>query len=219
LPGDSQQQLTFFVNCGEPLPGYEIEIRDESDRVLPERHCGKLFVRGASVMQGYFGDPVTTREVLSEDGWLNTGDLVYRVGDTLVIAGRVKDMIIISGRNIWPQDLEFLAYQQPEIRNACAVSVPGKDGTELAVLLIECRNNKPGVRDELVKHLHGLIHAEIGIDCKIEVVPRNSIPRTTSGKLARSAMRTNYLNRTAATVEGVRNSEPESVDRTSDDRG
>ena len=170
-------------------------------------------------MQGYFGDPVTTREVLSEDGWLNTGDLVYRVGDTLVIAGRVKDMIIISGRNIWPQDLEFLADSQPEIRNACAVSVPDKDGTELAVLLIECRNNNPGVRDDLVKHLHGLIHTEIGIDCKIEVVPRNSIPRTTSGKLARSAMRTDYINRTAATVEGVRNSEPESVDRTSDDRG
>ena len=197
LPGDSPQQLTFFVNCGEPLPGYEIEIRDESDRVLPERHCGKLFVRGASVMQGYFGDPVTTREVLSEDGWLNTGDLVYRVGDTLVIAGRVKDMIIVNGRNIWPQDLEFLADRQPEIRNACAVSVPGNGGGELAVLLIECRNTKPAVREELVKHLHGLIHAEFGIDCKVEIVPRNSIPRTTSGKLARSAMRTDYINRNA----------------------
>ena len=219
LPGDSQQQLTFFVNCGEPLPGYEIEIRDESDRVLPERHCGKLFVRGASVMQGYFGDPVTTREVLSEDGWLNTGDLVYRVGDTLVIAGRVKDMIIVKGRNIWPQDLEFLADRQPEIRNACAVSVPDKDGTELAVLLIECRNNNPGVRDDLVKHLRGLIHAEIGIDCKIEIVPRNSIPRTTSGKLARSAMQTDYINRTAATVEEVRNLKPESSRQNSDDRG
>ncbi len=201
LPGDSQQQLTFFVNCGQPLPGYEVEIRDESDRVLPERHCGKLFVRGASVMQGYFGDPATTREVLSEDGWLNTGDLVYRVGDTLVIAGRVKDMIIVNGRNIWPQDLEFLADRQPEIRNACAISVPGNVGSELAVLLIECRNNSPGVRDKLVKELHGLIHSEIGIDCKIEVVPRNSIPRTTSGKLARSAMRADYLRGTTATVE------------------
>ena len=146
-------------------------------------------------MQGYFGDPVTTREVLSEDGWLNTGDLVYRVGDTLVIAGRVKDMIIVNGRNIWPQDLEFLADRQPEIRNACAVSVPDNGGGELAVLLIECRNNKPGFQDKLVKDLHGLIHTEIGIDCKIEIVPRNSIPRTTSGKLARSATRTNYLNR------------------------
>jgi fatty-acyl-CoA synthase len=195
---ESQKRLSFFINCGKPLPGYDIEIRDESDRVLPERHCGMLFVRGSSVMEGYFGDTASTREVLSEDGWLNTGDLAYRVGDTLVIAGRVKDMIIIHGRNIWPQDLEFLADQQPEIRNACAVSIPGKDETELAVLLIECRINDPAVRDNLVKHLHGLIYKEIGIECKIELVARNSIPRTTSGKLARSAMRTDYLNRIAA---------------------
>jgi fatty-acyl-CoA synthase len=207
---ESQKRETFFVNCGEPLPGYEIEIRDELDRVLPERHCGKLFVMGPSVMQGYFGDNGITHEVLSGDGWLNTGDLAYRVGNTLVIAGRVKDMIIINGRNIWPQDLEFLADRQPEIRNACAVSVPGEGEGELAVLLIECRNNKPGVWDDLVKHLRGLIHAEIGIDCKIEIVPRNSIPRTTSGKLARSAMRTDYINRTAATAGEVRNSKPES---------
>jgi len=210
LPGEynsaeSQKRLSFFVNCGGPLPGYEIEIRDVSGRVLPERHCGKLFVRGPSVMQGYFGDNGSTREVLSKEGWLNTGDLVYRVGDTLVIAGRVKDMIIINGRNIWPQDLEFIAERQPEIRNACAVSVPGKNGTELAILLIECRINNPADRVNLVKRLHGLVHKDIGIECKIELVPRNSIPRTTSGKLARSAMRSNYINRIETTTEGVRN--------------
>ena len=212
MPGEtnsaeSQKRETFFVNCGDPLPGYEIEIRDESGRVLPERHCGNLFVRGASVMEGYFGDKGSTREVLSEDRWLNTGDLAYRVGNTLVIAGRVKDMIIINGRNIWPQDLEFLADRQPEIRNACAVSVPGKNGTELAVLSIECRINNPAVRVNLVKHLHALIHKEIGIECNIEFVPRNSIPRTTSGKLACSAMRTDYLSRIASTTEVFRMSE------------
>jgi fatty-acyl-CoA synthase len=210
LPGEynsteSQKRLSFFVNCGGPLPGYEVEIRDASGRVLPERHCGKLFVRGPSVMQGYFGDSGSTREVLSKDGWLNTGDLVYRVGDTLVIAGRVKDMIIINGRNIWPQDLEFLAERQPEIRNACAVSVPGKNGTELAILLIECRINNPADRVNLVKRLHGLVYKDIGIECKIELVPRNSIPRTTSGKLARSVMRSNYINRIETTTEGGRN--------------
>ena len=145
-------------------------------------------------MKGYFGDKESTRKVLSEDGWLNTGDLAYRVGNTLVIAGRVKDMIIVNGRNIWPQDLEFLADKQPDIRNACAISVPGKNGTEQAALLVESRIKDSAVRINLVKHLHSLIHTEIGIECKIEVVPRNSIPRTTSGKLARSAMRTNYLN-------------------------
>ena len=83
--------------------------------------------------------------------------------------------------------------------------MPDKEGAELAVLLIECRNNNPVVQDKLVNQLHGLIHAEIGIDCKIEVVPRNSIPRTTSGKLARSAMRTDYINRTAAIAKESEN--------------
>ena len=113
-------------------------------------------------------------------------------------------MIIVNGRNIWPQDLEFITDRQTEIRNACAISVPGKEGTELAVLLIECRIKNRIVRVNLVKRLHGLIHKEIGIDSIIELVPRNSIPRTTSGKLARSAMRKDYLNRTAATTEGLR---------------
>ena len=199
---ESPKRLSFFVDCGHPLPGHEIQIRDVYDRVLPERHCGKLFVRGPGVMQGYLGDTASTREVLSQDGWLNTGDLAYQAGGTLVITGRVKDMIIINGRNIWPQDLEFLAEQQPEIRHACAVSVPGKNGTELAVLLIENRIKNPAIRVNLVKHLHGLIHKEIGIECKIELVPRNSIPRTTSGKLSRSATRRDYLKRTEATSEG-----------------
>jgi fatty-acyl-CoA synthase len=199
---ESQKRLSFFVDCGHPLPGHEIQIRDVYDRVLPERHCGKLFVRGPGVMQGYLGDTASTREVLSQDGWLNTGDLAYQAGGTLVITGRVKDMIIINGRNIWPQDLEFLAEQQPEIRHACAVSVPGKNGTELAVLLIENRIKNPAIRVNLVKHLHGLIHKEIGIECKIELVPRNSIPRTTSGKLSRSATRRDYLKRTEATAGG-----------------
>ena len=64
-----------FVNCGEPLPGYEIQICDSRGRVLPERSVGTLFVRGSSVMPGYFGDAEATREVLSPDGWLDTGDL------------------------------------------------------------------------------------------------------------------------------------------------
>ena len=207
LPGEynfaeTPNQLSFFVNCGDPLPGYEIQIRDENGRVLPERHCGKLFVRGPSVMEGYFGENALTREVLSQDGWLNTGDLAYRVADTIVIAGRVKDIIIINGRNIWPQDLEFLADQQPEIRNACAFSIPGEDGSELAVLLNECRVNDPADRAGLVKRLQDLVHKEIGIECNIELVPRNTIPRTTSGKLARSAMRKAYLEGLEVTTEG-----------------
>lgn len=193
-----RNRLSSFVNCGEVLPGYDIEIRDAHDRLLPERHCGTLFVRGPSVMSGYFGDKAATRKALSPDGWFNTGDLAYRVGNTLVITGREKDMIIINGRNIWPQDLEYLAVEQPGIRNAAAFSVPGVDGWELTVLVIECRINDSEDRSDLLKHLRGLVHAELGIECKIELVPRSTIPRTTSGKLSRSALRADYLKKTDA---------------------
>ncbi len=189
-----------FTNCGAPLPGYEVEVRDAQGQVLPERHCGTLYVRGPSVMSGYFGDLKATQEVLSPDGWLNTGDLAYRVGNGIVITGREKDLIIINGRNIWPQDLEYLAEQQHEIRtgDASAFSVMGPDGEEQAVMMLQCRESDEKKRADLRERLHSLVREEFGIDCLIELVPRNTLPRTTSGKLSRSGARKEYLKRIAA---------------------
>lgn len=186
-----------IVNCGAPLPGYEIEIRDEEGQALPQRHCGTLYVKGASVMSGYFGNPECTRQVLSPGGWLNTGDLAYRVGDDIFITGREKDLIIINGRNIWPQDMEYLAELQPEVRagDASAFSVTDAGGEEKAVLVIECRESDSEARAQLMRRLSALLREELGIDCFIELVPRNTLPRTTSGKLSRSAARRDYLQR------------------------
>jgi fatty-acyl-CoA synthase len=186
-----------FVNCGVPLPEYEVEVRDQQGKILPERYCGTLFVRGPSVMSGYFRDPETTREVLSPDGWLNTGDLGYRIGNSLFITGREKDLIIINGRNIWPQDLEYLAEQQSEVRtgDASAFSVPGPDGEEKAVLVIQCRVSDPIKRARLMERLHGMVRQELGIDCFIELVPPHTLPRTSSGKLSRSGARQDFLKR------------------------
>ena len=191
---------TSFTNCGAPLPGYEVEIRNERGELLPERHCGTLYVRGPSIMSGYFGDLLSTREVLSPDGWLNTGDLAYRVGKNIVITGREKDLIILNGRNIWPQDLEYLAEQQTEVRtgDTSAFSVTDGDGEERAVLMVECRESKEEKRADLRKRLHRQIREEFGIDCLIELVPRNTLHRTTSGKLSRSGAQKEYLERIAA---------------------
>ena len=151
-------------------------------------------------MSGYFGDLKSTREVLSPDGWLNTGDLAYRVGNGIVITGREKDLIIINGRNIWPQDLEYLAEQQPEVRtgDASSFSVPDANGEEQAVMMVQCRESDQQKRSDLRERLHSLIREEFGIDCLIELVPRNTLPRTTSGKLSRSGARKEYLKRLAA---------------------
>ena len=192
VPGSKAKE---FVTCGYPLPGYDVEIRDSEGRHLPDRQVGTLYVRGPSVMSGYFGEDALTREVLSRDGWLNTGDLAYIVDGSLVITGRQKDLIIINGRNIWPQDLEYIAESQPEVRtgDASAFSVVGPDGDDQAVLVIECRESSHGKRQELVSRIQGLIRHELGIDCFIELVARNTLPRTTSGKLSRSGARKDFL--------------------------
>ncbi len=186
-----------FVVCGRPLPGFELEIRDEAGRPLPERHCGTLFVRGDSVMSGYLGKEQETRDVLSADGWLNTGDLAYMLDGSLVITGREKDLIIINGRNIWPQDIEFIAEQQSEVRpgDSSAFSIAATDGWEKAVLVVQCRELDQTARADLALRLHARVREELGIECLVELVPRNTLPRTTSGKLSRSGARNGFLKR------------------------
>ena len=186
-----------FVNCGRPLPGYEVEIRDEAGRPLPDRRCGRIYLRGPSIMSGYFGNPEATREVLSEDGWLCTGDLGYRVDGSLYLTGRAKDLLIINGRNIWPQDLEYLAEQQPELRatDSSAFSVPAGDGSEAAVLVVQCRDTDPAVLASLAERLRQAVYAEFGIECLVDVVPPHTLPRTSSGKLSRSSARRQFLER------------------------
>jgi fatty-acyl-CoA synthase len=186
---------TNFVICGGVLPGYEFEIRDSEGQILPDRQCGTLFLKGSSVMSGYFGDLKATRQVLSPEGWLNTGDIAYQIGSDIVITGRSKDLIIINGRNIWPQEVEYLAEIQPEIRtgDATAFSISNPHTGELAVVMVECRENDQQKRLDLINRLNGLIRQELGIDCIIELVPRNTLARTTSGKPSRHATRNYYL--------------------------
>ncbi len=192
-------QTKSLVKCGFALPGYDVAVRNDAGRALPERHVGTLFVRGPSVMSGYFGEEALTREVLSPEGWLNTGDLAYVVDGSIVITGRQKDLIIINGRNIWPQDMEYIAESQPEVRtgDASAFSVSAPDGDDKAVLVIECRDSNEAKRDELVSRLQALIRQDLGIDGFIELVPRNTLPRTTSGKLSRSGAKKDFLQRVA----------------------
>ncbi len=189
-----------FVDCGQPLPGYEFQIRNARGELLPERTVGTLFVRGPSVMAGYFGDPEATRGVLDADGWLNTGDRAYRIGRQLVITGREKDMIIINGRNVWPQDLESLAEAEPEVRTGDASAFAVRDAVdgERAVLVVQCRNVERAGADRLADRIRAHVLKEWGIVCAVDLVPRNTLPRTTSGKLSRTRARQDYLRRRAA---------------------
>ncbi|MET0230278.1 MAG: fatty acyl-AMP ligase [Rhodanobacteraceae bacterium] len=189
-----------FVRCGRPLPGHDLAVLDGSDRPLPERHVGSIHVRGPSVMSGYFRQPLLTAQVLKADGWLDTGDIGYVVDGEVVVTGRHKDMIIVNGRNIWPQDIERIVEQQPELRSqdASAFGVIGVDGAETAVVVVQSNPLEDDARDLLVRRIRAEILQELGIACVIELVPRHTLPRTSSGKLSRSATRSGYLERLAA---------------------
>ncbi len=186
-----------FVECGRPLPEYEVEIRNDAGELVPDRRSGTIFVRGPSVMSGYFNAPEESAAALSPDGWLNTGDIGYSVDGKLIITGRKKDSIIINGRNIWPQDLEYLAEQQPEINigDALAFSVPGPSDEETCILVVQCRDSDSERRTDLVERLSRLVHLELGIDTYIELVPSHTLPRTSSGKLSRSKARQQFMER------------------------
>lgn len=192
--GTRSKDLVF---CGAPLPGHEIEIRDEEGRTLPERRCGVLHVRGPSLMTSYLGDPAATSEVLSPDGWLNTGDLAYLAGGQVVITGRQKDLIIINGRNIWPQDLEFVAEQLPEIhsRDVAAFSISEFGEQETVVLVVQFRHSDKKEHGRIVEAVRARIQEEFGIDCVVELVPPHTLPQTSSGKISRTKARADFLRR------------------------
>jgi fatty-acyl-CoA synthase len=198
-PGSASQVSNTrpFVVCGVPLPGVQVEIRDEQGGVLPDRNAGVIFLRGANMMSGYFDNAEKTREVLSADGWFDTQDIGYFAEGRLVIIGRKKDVIIINGRKIWAQDLEHLAEELPEVRtgDSCAFSVLNPNGIEMAAMVVQWRDGSSTKHEEFAHRLQGLIGERFGIDCFIEIVPPHTLPRTSSGKLSRSKAREEFLSR------------------------
>jgi fatty-acyl-CoA synthase len=199
--GDVEGGFLDFVDCGEVMPSYEVAIRDADGKELPDRHCGRICLRGPSVMSGYFQNPAATAEVLDDDKWLDTGDIGYRMGRRLVVTARSKDVIIVHGRNIWPQDLEHLADGLPGVRmgNVVAFSAPTPCGEELAVLVVECREQDPAKRLALSTHLEGVVRAHFGVHAYIDLVAPGTLPRTSSGKLARAKTKEDFLARAPLT--------------------
>ncbi len=182
------------VNCGRVLPEHEVEIRDERGRALGERAVGRIYVRGPSIMAGYFNDPEATRGAL-KDGWLDTGDMGYFRDGHLYVVGRAKDMIIVRGRNHWPQDLEWAAETTEGLRSGdtAAVSLPGPDGEELPAVLVQCRVREEEARRTLAEAVKRAVQQGVGITCSVLLVPPRSLPRTSSGKLSRSKARRQVL--------------------------
>lgn len=188
------QRYRAIVNCGKPVRGMKIEIREEDGTLLPEKAIGKVWCAGGSVMVGYFRDPEAT-EACMKDGWLDTGDMGYLSDGYIYIVGRAKDMIIVNGRNHWPQDIEWAVEQLPGFKAgdiaAFAITTPG--GEETPAVLVQCRTSDQAERARLRDEIREKVRAITGMNCVVELVPPRTLPRTSSGKLSRAKARTLYL--------------------------
>lgn len=193
-PG-AEGRARAFVRCGPALPAHELQVRDGAGRVLPERQVGRIYARGPGLMREYFGDPEATAAVLSPDGWLDTGDLGYVIDGEIVPTGRAKDLILLNGRNVWPQDLEWSAESEIErLRSGdvAAFSVDREEGEQL-VVLVQARTSDPDARQALTDDVAALLRARHGVEARVELVGAHALPQTSSGKLSRSKARALYL--------------------------
>jgi fatty-acyl-CoA synthase len=191
---DRPQRYRAIVNCGKPVRDMLVEIRSEDGNVLGDRAIGKVFASGPSIMTGYFRDDISTAACL-KDGWLDTGDMGYLSDGYVYIVGRAKDMIIINGKNHWPQDIEWAVEQLPGFKAgdiaAFAITTPG--GEETPAVLVHCRTTDPEERQRLHNAIRDKVRSITGMNCIVELVPPRTLPRTSSGKLSRAKARNLYL--------------------------
>lgn len=185
-----------LVQCGQPLPGHEIRIVDETGHEVGERREGRLEFRGPSTTRGYFRNETKTHE-LFHDGWLDSGDRAYMAGGDVCITGRVKDIIIRAGRHIYPQEIEEAVAEIPGIRKG-GVAVFGvtdrQTGTERVIVLAETRETDVSARAVLETRAQEIANDVAGTPPdEIVLAPPGAVPKTSSGKIRRSAARELYI--------------------------
>lgn len=182
-----------FVACGTPLAGHAVRIVDVAGRELGERLEGRLEFRGPSATRGYFRDPQKTAQ-LFHDGWLDTGDRAYAAAGDIYITGRVKDIVIRGGRNLYPEEIEDAVGRVEGIRRGCVAVFGSPDpttGTERLVVLAEARGAVavPRLRDAVVRAVIDTIGEPPD---EVVLAPPHTVLKTSSGKIRRSACRTLY---------------------------
>ncbi len=179
-----------LVACGHPIPGHDIAIKDRDGSTLPSGRVGEICFRGPSVMQGYWRDAEATRDAI-RDGWLHTGDLGFVGEHGLVVCGRKKDMIILGGRNLYPEDYEFFTEQVPGVRRGNVIAFALHDIERMVVvaettaLPEEAERIARAALEQLRKSLPR------GPE-EVVLVSPGTLPKTSSGKRQRGTCREQY---------------------------
>lgn len=184
-----------FVACGLPLPGHEIRIVDETGQEVGDRVEGQLHFRGPSATSGYYRNPEATRQLRQGD-WLDSGDRAYLAEGEVYITGRIKDIVIRGGRNIYPHEVETAVGQLPGVRSGCVAAFGSRDaanGTERLVVLAESKLSDEAARKALIAAINRAAVEILGEPPdEVVLAPAHTVLKTSSGKLRRSACRELY---------------------------
>jgi fatty-acyl-CoA synthase len=179
------------VACGAAFEGHEVAVLGPDGTWLGDGREGELCLKGPSVTSGYYGNPKATAECFRADGWLRTGDLGFVCDGQIYVTGRIKDLIIVNGRNVHPQSIEWAVAEVEGVRrgNVVAFSVPGQDSEDV-VIVVETRGEVPGIHDAIQR----VVQKELSLTvADIVCLPSGSLPKTSSGKLQRRRTRQDYL--------------------------
>lgn len=183
------------VACGQPLPAHQVRIVDATGHEAPERREGRLEFKGPSVTSGYFRNPEKSRALFHGD-WADSGDLAYVAGGDVYLTGRVKDVIIRAGRNLYPHELEECVGDVEGVRKGCVAVIAGTDeatATEKLIVVAETRLTAPEARADLEKRILDAAGAILDLPPEeVVLVPPHAVPKTSSGKIRRAATRELY---------------------------
>jgi 1-acyl-sn-glycerol-3-phosphate acyltransferase len=193
-----------FVSSGTAVPDHEVRVVDDAGNEVPDRTEGFLWFRGPSGTSGYFNNPQATEKLFpagagasGEFSWIDTGDRAYRAEEEIFVTGRVKDIIIKGGRNLYPHEVEELAGRAEGVRKGCVVAFGLKDigsGSEKLVVVAESREHDPSRRSAIAAAVTHQVTQGLGLPPdRVELIPPGSIPKTSSGKLRREETRELYM--------------------------
>ncbi len=189
----SPEQRRAFALCGTALPGHEIEVRGGDGPITEDRQVGRIFIKGPSITPGYFSDRKAS-EAMFHGEWLDTGDMGYMLQGQIVITGRAKDLIIINGRNIWPQDIEWAVEEVDGVREGGVAAFSIDDGAgERIIVIAERRGMDDDAQDALRREIAGVIQSAAGAPAEVRLVRPHSMVMTSSGKLSRARVKEKFL--------------------------
>ena len=191
--------LREVASVGTPIPGVEVEVRDEAGRPLGEDRLGRILVRGPSLMREYLGDPAATARAL-EGGWLDTGDLGFVHAGELYVHGRAKDVVMVRGANHAPEEFEAALSGVAGLRPGCAVALgytpEGGDGEALLILAERAREagGKAGGDEAVAAAAARAVLERTGLSPHaVRLLAPGTLPRTSSGKLRRQEALRRFL--------------------------